>query len=204
MINPLQSYLNVFRATQVSFAAQSNNAVSSTTVPMVQGAAVSCPVCKGDCGDYSDVKNHYPRYDIAPKECLAEVPKELKGFKTRNIEMFLKPEVLAKFKEMSEAYKKKHNNQPLLLRAGYRDKKGQELMRRKHPGLAAPVGYTEHHTGCALDIDGAIVGTEKYNWLMAHAEEYGFELSYPPNNAQEVPFESWHWRFNEDLLKKKG
>lgn len=170
---------------------------------ITKASQASCRVCKGDCGDYSDVKNHYPRYDIAPKECLVSVPKELKGFKTRNIEMFLKPEVLQKFKEMSEAYKRTHKNQPLLLNAGFRNEKDQALMVSLHPGLAAPVGYTEHHTGCAVDIKDATVGSERFNWLMKHAKEYGFELSYPQNNPQGATPETWHWRYNEDLPKQK-
>lgn len=69
----------------------------------------------------------------------------------------------------------------------------------------APPGYSEHHTGYAIDLaDGlarakdlslAFGQTEAFQWLMAHAQEFGFELSFPENNAQGVMYEPWHWRF---------
>jgi LAS superfamily LD-carboxypeptidase LdcB len=72
--------------------------------------------------------------------------------------------------------------------------------------LSAPPGYSEHHTGYALDIgDGnqpkadlkyEFENTDAYQWLLTHAtRDYGFELSFPENNRQGVSFEPWHWRF---------
>lgn len=71
--------------------------------------------------------------------------------------------------------------------------------------LSAPPGYSEHHTGYALDIgDGTrpktdvkfeFEDTKVYQWMSAHAKQYGFELSFPRNNPQHVSFEPWHWRF---------
>jgi zinc D-Ala-D-Ala carboxypeptidase len=72
--------------------------------------------------------------------------------------------------------------------------------------LSAPPGYSEHHTGYALDIgDGnqpaadlkyEFENTAAYQWLRTHAPQvYGFELSFPENNKQGVSFEPWHWRY---------
>lgn len=74
--------------------------------------------------------------------------------------------------------------------------------------LSAPPGYSEHHTGYAIDLtDGNFVKdkikdityefakSEAYKWLNIHAEEFGFELSFPENNPQEISYEPWHWRF---------
>lgn len=71
--------------------------------------------------------------------------------------------------------------------------------------LSAPPGYSEHHTGFALDIgDGTqpdtdvkfeFENTKAYQWLQANGRRYGVELSFPPNNIQGVSFEPWHWRF---------
>jgi len=63
---------------------------------------------------------------------------------------------------------------------------------------SAPGGYSEHHTGYAVDINCVsdnFVNTKEYKWLLEHAHEYGFELSFPKNNAQGIGFEPWHWRF---------
>jgi zinc D-Ala-D-Ala carboxypeptidase len=71
--------------------------------------------------------------------------------------------------------------------------------------LSAPPGYSEHHTGFALDIgDGSrpetdvkfeFENTKAYQWLQANGRRYGVEISFPANNIQGVSFEPWHWRF---------
>jgi len=69
----------------------------------------------------------------------------------------------------------------------------------------APPGYSEHHTGLAVDLaDGmaramdlsqSFGQTEAFRWLSRHGSDFGFELSFPPDNAQGVSYEPWHWRF---------
>jgi D-alanyl-D-alanine carboxypeptidase len=71
--------------------------------------------------------------------------------------------------------------------------------------ISAPAGYSEHHTGFALDLtDGKsfkkditleFEKTDAYRWLTSHAQEFGFEMSFPRNNKQGVSFEPWHWRY---------
>lgn len=74
--------------------------------------------------------------------------------------------------------------------------------------VSAPPGYSEHHTGYAVDIgDGAVPATNlqtnfentrAFRWLEANAARFGFELSFPENNPQGVSYEPWHWRFVGD------
>lgn len=71
--------------------------------------------------------------------------------------------------------------------------------------FSAPPGYSEHHTGFAVDLtDGNFPkkdisvdfeNTKAFRWLTRHAREFGFELSFPPNNSQGVSYEPWHWRY---------
>jgi len=64
-------------------------------------------------------------------------------------------------------------------------------------------GYSEHHSGLALDFtttgvpaaDASFARTRAYDWLVHHARDYGFALSYPSGNAQGIAFEPWHWRY---------
>ncbi len=68
--------------------------------------------------------------------------------------------------------------------------------------IAAP-GYSEHHTGCAIDIgtpgvlplEEAFATTAAYAWLVSHGATFGFHLSYPRNNRAGFIYEPWHWRF---------
>ena len=65
---------------------------------------------------------------------------------------------------------------------------------------AAP-GYSEHHTGRAIDIasPGSRPLTEEFEnspafrWLQEHAPGYGFSMSYPRGNQAGFIYEPWHW-----------
>ncbi len=66
--------------------------------------------------------------------------------------------------------------------------------------MAAP-GYSEHHSGRAIDIgtDGilpleeAFATSSAYAWLTRHGDHFGFRLSYPRNNRAGLVYEPWHW-----------
>ena len=78
----------------------------------------------------------------------------------------------------------------------------------KRAEVSAPPGYSEHHTGYAVDIgDGNTPATNlstdfeqtaAFRWLEKNAPYYSFELSFPKNNPQGVSYEPWHWRFVGD------
>ena len=67
---------------------------------------------------------------------------------------------------------------------------------------AAP-GYSEHHTGRALDItapdcaplEQGFETTRAYAWLSKHAAHHGFRLSYPRDNPHGISYEPWHWAY---------
>lgn len=99
--------------------------------------------------------------------------------------------------------------------SGFRNVKDQEILfqnqirRRGSPKAAAkvsaPPGYSEHHTGYALDLADGHFPTEDitsdfaksdaFRWLNQNAKAYGFELSFPEGNSQGVSYEPWHWRY---------
>lgn len=70
---------------------------------------------------------------------------------------------------------------------------------------AAP-GFSEHHTGRAVDIGtygcDALVevfeNTIAFQWLEDNAAAFGFTMSYPRNNAFGIIYEPWHWCFNNN------
>lgn len=71
--------------------------------------------------------------------------------------------------------------------------------------VTAPPGYSEHHTGKAIDIGHdkdeplteAFEATKSFEWLSIHAANYGFFMSYPRDNPLGMLYEPWHWRFRE-------
>lgn len=71
---------------------------------------------------------------------------------------------------------------------------------------SAPAGFSEHHTGLAIDINSLeedFADTKEYEWLLEHAKNYGFEMSFPKNNKQGLGFEPWHWKYTGTEEAKK-
>jgi D-alanyl-D-alanine carboxypeptidase len=71
--------------------------------------------------------------------------------------------------------------------------------------LSAPPGYSEHHTGRAIDIntpgceerEEPFEDTPAFAWLNTHAGRFGFVLSYPRGNGKGFIYEPWHWLFSK-------
>ena len=66
---------------------------------------------------------------------------------------------------------------------------------------SAPPGYSEHHTGRALDLHAgegpplteAFEQEPAFDWLCKQAAAFGFRLSYPRDNDFGIIYEPWHW-----------
>lgn len=69
--------------------------------------------------------------------------------------------------------------------------------------VSAAPGYSEHHTGRAIDLStpGSVPleeefeGTAAFDWLLRNASRFGFVLSYPRGNPYGIIYEPWHWAF---------
>ena len=68
--------------------------------------------------------------------------------------------------------------------------------------VSALPGFSEHHTGCALDFTSdeedevlteSFEQTKAFKWLSKHAHEFQFTLSYPRDNVYGFIYEPWHW-----------
>lgn len=114
------------------------------------------------------------------------------------------------FKTMKKAAKKDGIN--IRVVSGYRSSHYQiQVFKSKFNGkypteeqmkarlkYSAPSGFSEHHTGLAVDINSTeddFKDTLEYIWLTKNAYKYGFEISFPKNNSQGLGFEPWHWRY---------
>jgi D-alanyl-D-alanine carboxypeptidase len=72
--------------------------------------------------------------------------------------------------------------------------------------VTAPPGYSEHHSGCAVDVTTAgsqplevVFGqTAAFRWLLEHAGEFSFFLSYPKGNSSGFVYEPWHWCYRTE------
>ena len=67
--------------------------------------------------------------------------------------------------------------------------------------VSAAPGFSEHHSGCALDIttpgceplEEEFENSQAFKWLLSSASDFCFSLSYPKNNLHGVAYEPWHW-----------
>ena len=71
--------------------------------------------------------------------------------------------------------------------------------------ICAPPGFSEHHTGRAVDVSTPGVPsleiefdqTPAFTWLTENAGHFGFHLSYPIGNTQGYRYKPWHWCFRD-------
>lgn len=180
----------------------------------VQPLETATPEIKGQAIDLLNQEqpaallNHLP-YPEAPRADLKPLTAEGK--------VLLRQPAAAKFKEMAAAAKA--DGVILVPLSGFRSiadqeriffdvkaKRGQDPERRA--AVSAPPGYSEHHTGYAIDLGDAnrpatdlqasFETTAAFRWLKKNAAFYSFELSFPKNNRMGVSYEPWHWRFVGD------
>ncbi len=190
-----------------STAATAGNAAPSATPPapspVNSGASVSASASPA-----AQMLNHFP-YNEAPQRELTPI--------TPNGEILMRKAAAAKFMEMQEAARAAGVS--LVPISGFRSQedqshvffdvkaqRGQDTTTRSE--VSAPPGYSEHHTGYAVDIgDGDrsdlnlqtdFETDQAFKWLKENAGFYSFEMSFPKNNAQGVSYEPWHWRFVGD------
>jgi D-alanyl-D-alanine carboxypeptidase len=73
--------------------------------------------------------------------------------------------------------------------------------------VSAAPGYSEHHSGRAVDITtpGSAALEEEFErsaaflWLKKNARRFGFRLSYPRRNPHGIAYEPWHWCWHARL-----
>jgi zinc D-Ala-D-Ala carboxypeptidase len=186
--------------------------VPSTSLPLAAPSAprISAPDRVG-AGMLPQARYGHLPYAEAPQERLVSIGTYGEGNDRRT--EYLDRDAATAFRQMVEAAKAEGVS--IVPISGFRTVAQQEKLferqiRRQGSAsaaatLSAPPGYSEHHTGYALDIgDGARPQTDvkfefedtvAYRWMAANAKRYGFELSYPRDNVQGVSFEPWHWRF---------
>lgn len=88
-----------------------------------------------------------------------------------------------------------------------RKKLGQNLTMGRILRVSAAPGYSEHHSGCALDLTVPGVAplttefsmSRAYEWLKSHAGMYGFHESFPENNRHNIDWEPWHWCYHRTV-----
>jgi LAS superfamily LD-carboxypeptidase LdcB len=133
---------------------------------------------------------------------------------------YLPQPVYQKYLDMMDAMQKDIGRR-LLVESGYRSSayqlylfvfylKNHGYSIRETVKFVALPGYSEHgapaHQAVDFINESGINGEyntkefedlPEYHWLLAHAGEFGFVLSYPKTDQSGITFEPWHWRLDE-------
>ena len=102
--------------------------------------------------------------------------------------------------QIVSAYRSVEYQKDLLLKKLQRGETMDEILRVN----AAP-GFSEHHSGCALDIttpgytplEEEFENSAAFKWLNDNAANFGFSMSFPRDNAAGMGYEPWHWKYTK-------
>jgi D-alanyl-D-alanine carboxypeptidase len=143
-----------------------------------------------------------PNYDEAAE--LVDVGPNLIGRQQK-----LAPETARDWLEMKHAARQ--SDIELLIVSGYRSVAYQtELFLKKLTSgqtieqilaVNTAPGYSQHHTGRAIDIatpgsrplTDSFETTRAFEWLTANAHAFGFSMPYGRDNVYGLNYEPWHW-----------
>jgi len=188
---------------------------SKSAQPKLNGArkvvTSALPECQERPQRLGTCFNHLP-YAEAPQSDLQVVDIASDGYRIQ-----LRSAAAAKFREMQAAARREGID--IYAISGFRSVALQRdlfygIARQRRQDLAtrarvsAPPGYSEHHTGYAVDIGDAnnpstelrtsFERTKAFEWLTHNAGRFGFEMSFPKHEPQGIAYEPWHWRFVGD------
>lgn len=143
-------------------------------------------------------KYHYVDKDYVPNNLI-----EIDGLK-------INKEAYESFTEMKNDMEKEGLNIRII--SAYRSYNYQENLYNKYlmndkkdfvDTYSARAGYSEHHTGLAIDVDNKYFDynkfylTKEFIWMNDNAYKYGFILRYPKDkdNITGYSYEPWHYRY---------
>jgi len=131
------------------------------------------------------------------------------GLDTQGREQFLAPRAARAWTRLSEAaardgvelqvvsaFRSVEYQLGILKRKLERGQSMEQILR-----VSAAPGYSEHHSGRALDVttpgfaalEEEFENSPAFAWLKKHARRFGFHLSYPRRNPHGIAYEPWHF-----------
>ena len=148
-------------------------------------------------------KYHYVNKDYLPPNLV-----EAKEYSKANV--LLQKEAYNAFLLMANDAKKE--NLHLRIISGYRSYAYQENLYNQYlkndkqevvDTYSARPGYSEHHSGLAIDIDNTVKDfnhfhlTKEFDWMQNNSYKYGFILRYPLGKEYLTgyKYEPWHYRY---------
>ena len=144
-----------------------------------------------------------------------------KSYKVTSGSIFLQMDTITAMNRMMDAFYAETENRNIMVNSGFRSaKQQQEVYDSKLQQNGAEYaekyvqkpGYSEHHTGYAMDLavydegDLEVEGDEamwtfdgknEYFWVDQNCDQFGFVLRYSASkeDVTKISYESWHYRY---------
>ncbi len=188
-----------------------------TTDPTLQTSYYFTSVKMSDAdlgmGDLALVNNKIKFLGSVNEEELQVVrEKKNDAYSVSNYEVKVLPQAMDALNEMLLAFYNATGNDGVMVRAGYRTVEYQQELYDEELAstgqdfstLVAMPGFSEHHTGLAVDFttyrNGSYKefdGTGDYEWIMNNCYKYGFVNRYPAGKESLtlIDNEPWHFRY---------
>jgi hypothetical protein len=113
--------------------------------------------------------------------------------------MYLRCDAEHALEALNAAYEADHGGASLKLTDAYRSVQGETTDKALEGDGAAPVGYSNHGWGLAVDVyncgQKGDFTSPNYLWLKANAAAFGFVHPSYMEPGGSGPFEPWHWEF---------
>ena len=156
--------------------------------------------------------NSTHEYRSEPEDLLIFYGNKTNSYGLKEAEMYAKSSVVTAMNNMMDAFKEATGNTSGLLTSAYRDVDYQQQLYDADlaaSGLStsdsvSKPGYSEHHTGYALDLsyqssagNNYLDGTGDYAWLVENCYKYGFIVRYTEDKSSitGIISEPWHYRY---------
>lgn len=162
---------------------------------------------------------------IFPEEFpLVNIYNKEARYSVSTTETYLQKEALTAFEALLEDFYENSGCDDVLVVSAYRSmEKQQEIYQDRldrfgsqyAAAYVADPGYSEHHTGYAMDLQiytgGEVYGIDTYDgakWFNDNYANYGYILRYPEHKAAitSINYEGWHYRYvgiPHSLIMKK-
>lgn len=110
----------------------------------------------------------------------------------------LNKRIIEPFEEMKRDCESETSDK-LIINSGFRDvdRQNEIYKNSKNKNLVQKAGYSEHHTGLAIDLSGKTNNDKVIDFLENNSYKYGFIRRYPKDKVDitNINYENWHYRY---------
>ena len=179
-------------------------------------------------GDLILVNNEQP-YEFNEEHTLISIfDEKSSSYLVKDKNVMVAEHIIPHLNQMLDEFYREMGEKKINVISGFRTKEYQQVVYDRNVeenGAAyamkyvANAGYSEHHTGLAMDFgcydpksgaSSSFDGKGKLRWILENAYRYGFVLRYQKEKEDltGIAYESWHFRYvgvpHSYVMEKKG